>query len=310
MLKTKYPSDYGYYNGSENRAKGIQKLKDNNILSLPVERRLIKQEGSSSTYKNIAATLTSFKSSACLADTIWELKLTGSSDTSMSYINSNGLNKNSDYISRIAFLKYDINQNLIEQKLINNISKSYIWDYQKSYPIAEVINADSASVCYTSFEADGKGGWSYSGSTNISYFLTGAKSYFTGGGNITKTGLSSGIYIVSYWGRSGSVNVNSAGPTRTGKTIGSWTYYEHELSATSIAISGNNYIDELRLYPKGAQMTTATYIPLVGVNSQCDVNNRILFYEYDSTGRLKLIKDEDGKILKYTEYKYQGTSQQ
>jgi hypothetical protein len=211
--------------------------------------------------------------------------------------------------SRVKFLKYNTSGKLISQQKTNDVINSYIWDYNTNYPVAEVFNADSASIAFTGFEADGKGGWTYSGSVSGSYFITGNKSYNTGGGNITKSGLTSTTYIVSYWGRNGSVNVNSAGPTRTGKTIGDWTYYEHEVTTTSITVSGSNYIDELRLYPKGARMTTYTYTPLVGMTSQCDATNRMLFYEYDSFNRLKLVKDEDGRILKKVEYKYQGTYQ-
>jgi YD repeat-containing protein len=65
------------------------------------------------------------------------------------------------------------------------------------------------------------------------------------------------------------------------------------------------YIDELRLYPKGAQMTTYTYEPLVGITNQCDANNNITYYEYDALNRLKTIRDKDRNILKTFEYKYQ-----
>ena len=212
--------------------------------------------------------------------------------------------------SRIKFLKYNTSGKLVSQQKTNDLVSSYIWDYNNNYPVAEVTNADSASVAFTSFEADGKGGWAYSGAVSGSYFITGSKSYNMSGGNITKSGLANTTYIVSYWGKTGSVNVNSAGPTRTGKTIGAWTYYEHEITTTSITVSGSNYIDELRLYPKGALMTTYTYTPLVGMTSQCDATNRMIYYEYDSFNRLKLIKDENGRILKKVEYRYQGTYQQ
>jgi hypothetical protein len=212
--------------------------------------------------------------------------------------------------SRVKFLKYTTSGKLVSQQKTNDLVSSYIWDYTGNYPVAEVINADSASVAFTGFEADGKGGWSYSGAVSGSYFITGSKSYNMAGGNITKSGLASTAYIVSYWGKSGSANINGTGPARTGKTIGAWTYYEHEVNATSITVSGSNYIDELRLYPKGARMVSYAYTPLVGITSQCDATNKIIYYEYDSFNRLKLIKDEDGRILKKIEYRYQGTYQQ
>lgn len=310
IMRMKYPPDYAAYSGSENKAKGIEYLKGGNIVGIPVEQRVIGQAGAgSSTYKNISGVFTSFKSNRAVPDTIWDLKRIGSTDTAMSFVSSGGLNMNADYKARIAFLKYDSSLNLSEQKIINNVSKSYIWDYKNTYPVAECVNADSTSIAFTSFEADSKGRWTYSGSVSSTYSMTGAKSYNCSGGNLTKSNLTSATYIVSYWGRSGSVNVNSSGPTRTGKTVGSWTYYEHEVTGTSITVSGSNYIDELRLYPKGALMVSCTYKPLIGLSSQSDASGRIVYYEYDSFGRLKLIRDEDGKIVKSMDYKYQGTYQ-
>jgi YD repeat-containing protein len=62
----------------------------------------------------------------------------------------------------------------------------------------------------------------------------------------------------------------------------------------------------LRFYPQGAQMTTYTYTPLVGMSSECDVDNRISYYYYDALGRLRYAKDQDGNILKTIEYHYYG----
>ena len=85
-----------------------------------------------------------------------------------------------------------------------------------------------------------------------------------------------------------------------------WTLYEATVSGiTSITISGYGLIDELRMYPKGAQMITYTYIPLAGMSSQCDMNNRISYYEYDAMNRLKLIRDMDKNIIKTFDYTYQ-----
>jgi YD repeat-containing protein len=51
-------------------------------------------------------------------------------------------------------------------------------------------------------------------------------------------------------------------------------------------------------------MTTLTYEPLIGVTSQSDANNRILYYQYDDFGRLALIRDQDKNILKKICYNY------
>jgi YD repeat-containing protein len=64
-------------------------------------------------------------------------------------------------------------------------------------------------------------------------------------------------------------------------------------------------IDELRLYPANAQMTTYTYSPLKGMTSNCDVDSRVIYYNYDGLGRLRYTRDQDGNILKTIEYHYQ-----
>lgn len=204
---------------------------------------------------------------------LWESNTLAEPSTIQKSIKGNTLT------TELTFEGLDNHGNIRQTTGRDGVIHSYIWDYGAAYPIAEVIKADTNSIATTSFEADGKGGWGFSGSTNSTYSLAGNKSYLLSGGNITRSGLTNVTYIVSYWGRSGSVSVNSAGPTRTGKTIGDWTYYEHEVTTTSITVSGSNYIDELRLYPKNALMTTYTYTPLVGMTSQCDANNKITYYE-------------------------------
>ena len=58
--------------------------------------------------------------------------------------------------------------------------------------------------------------------------------------------------------------------------------FEHKVQGSQpFTIAGTGGIDELRLYPKKSQMVSYTYSPFVGISSQCDVNNRITYFEYD-----------------------------
>jgi YD repeat-containing protein len=212
--------------------------------------------------------------------------------------------------TRLRFSRYDTKGNGVEMSKENDAKSSYIWDYGRFLPIAEVRNADSASIAFTSFESDGKGNWSFSGVTSTHpSAVTGNRGYSLGGGNITKSGLSTGVtYVVSYWKRDSSSTVTVNGSSGTDAiTRNGWKLITHEVTgSSSVAISGTAYIDELRLYPKGSLMTTLTYEPMIGATSQCDPNNRIIYYEYDAFGRLALIRDQDRNVVKKICYNYNG----
>lgn len=94
--------------------------------------------------------------------------------------------------------------------------------------------------------------------------------------------------------------MNNIATSVTGYTTGGgWQFFKHKIfNPTTITVSGTGIIDELRLYPIDALMTTYTYDPLIGMTSQSTPNNDITYYIYDDFGRLKLIKDQNGKILK------------
>jgi hypothetical protein len=220
------------------------------------------------------------------------------------------------YKEKLSY-SYDNRANLTQLVPKDNIPVAYIWDYNKVYPIAEVKNVNSANeVAYTSFEADGTGGWSGINATNIEIAasaVTGQQQYnLTASTPLVKSGLnSSAAYIVTYWSKNGSYAVNgAAGTTLRSLTIGTanWTCYLHKINnpaAGTITINGSGKIDEVRLYPSTAVIATYAYTPLLGMNAQCDQNNRITRYYYDRT-RLDRICDENGNIIKKYCYNYQG----
>ncbi len=120
------------------------------------------------------------------------------------------------------------------------------------------------------------------------------------------------LYTLSLWANNTTTLVNNQGATKIGRTLNGYTYYEWDITGTSsINLSTNSAvnIDELRIYPKDAQMTTYTYAPLVGITSQTDANNRIMYYIYDGFNRLLLVRDQDKNILKKYCYNYQGQTQ-
>lgn len=212
--------------------------------------------------------------------------------------------------TRLTINGYDTQGNLMEQQKTSDIKQSYIYDYLNTYPVAQAINAPQTDIAATSFEADGKGNWTFTGIPSPDVTApTGKKSYNLANGNISKTVTPNGSYVISMWkSATATITVSNSILLKTGFTINDWTYVEYLLqdqNVSTVTISGAGNIDELRLYPKDAQMTTYTYEPLIGLTTQCDVNNNITYYEYDAFGRLKTIRDKDKNILKAFDYKYQ-----
>lgn len=204
---------------------------------------------------------------------------------------------------------YDNKANIISTGKENDLTKTFVWDYNLRYPIAEIINGSNDNVAATSFEADGTGNWTISSSERSSGGITGKYCYDCSKGAINKTALNSAItYIVSYWTTNNDpfTIAGTQGSVIRGKKIGNWTYFEHKITgASQVAIPQNTgLIDELRLYPADAQMTTYTYEPFAGITSKCIANNTIVYYEYDEFSRLKLIRDQDGNIVKTFKYNY------
>jgi hypothetical protein len=211
--------------------------------------------------------------------------------------------------TRFTYHKYSTDGLPLEVSKAGDIKQFYLWDYKDAYPVAQVINADAASVAYTSFEADSKGSWTFTGASGFDLTApTGRRAYLLSGGSLVKTGLDAGkMYTLSYWSKSGlQQTVNGTVSVLAGKTLNGWKYFEHKVSgSTQYTLSGSANVDEVRLYPEAARMTTSTYEPGLGLTSQCDANNTIIYYEYDDFRRLTLLRDEHRNILKKYCYNFQ-----
>lgn len=216
--------------------------------------------------------------------------------------------RNPSYFKLENELQYDGEGNLV-QKISNNNNTSFINDYSERYVTATVANATYSNIAYSSFEANGTGNWNFNFSAvqqNDGY--TGTKSFKFGvAGGISKTGLSSSkSYLVTYWQKnnSGAISVNG----QTGQVLyeaNGWKLYEVTISnSTTVTLSGTGIIDELRLHPTEALMSTVTYEEGIGKVAECDANNRAMFYEYDALGRLKIVRDQNRNIIKTYEYNY------
>jgi YD repeat-containing protein len=66
-------------------------------------------------------------------------------------------------------------------------------------------------------------------------------------------------------------------------------------SSSSITISGNCLMDELKVYPVEASLKTFTYSQN-GMISNSNEANEVSTFKYDAFGRLTLIGDNEGQV--------------
>lgn len=188
------------------------------------------------------------------------------------------------YENRVRFFGYDDRSNVVGVSKEGDVRMTYLWGYNKLYPIAEAVNAQASDIFHTSFEET-------EGNSNEGDARTGRRSR-TAGYSKSLTGLTNGAYVLSYWQKSG----------------GNWVFQMNVVNVVNgtYTISLSGQVDEIRFHPASAQMITFTYDPLVGMTSRCDISGIITFYEYDDYGRLRCIRDKDKMILKTFDYQYQG----
>jgi YD repeat-containing protein len=227
-------------------------------------------------------------------------------------------NPSSFYQSKVNF-KYNAWGNIIRQNLQDDIKTSYVYDYSDLYPTAQVTNAESHEIAYTSFEADmsNSGGWAINGGTSSTTAFIGNKGYtFSGGAELWVYDVpASKTYTVSFWQYGlGAVTVKSNSTvinpiTSLTMTRNGWTYYEYLLPNTTVSVtvsSANATIDELRLYPSNALMTNYCYDPQMGQTATISTKNDVQFYEYDASGRLVVVRDQNKNVLKRICYNFAG----
>jgi hypothetical protein len=318
----KYPQDYIPTGQTATGNSILDSMIGRNIVAAVIEKQDSLYYSGSSTGYITGAQLSLFRIlssnlNTVVPDKIYKLGIQ-SPITNFQPFSFTGNTVSTDSRNRLmaSFDQYDTRNNMQQYTTTDQAPVSIIWDYLNKYPIAQVKNAGITDVAATSFEADGYGNWSpFTGSiTTVSsapFPPTGNNYYnLTTSAVLNKSGLVSGkTYIVSYWSKNGAYSVSGGtGSSVTGKTINGWTYYEHTIAASSatLTISGTGAIDEVRLYPSTAQMTTYTYSPLVGMATSCDVDNKVSYYFYDGLQRLKWVKDQDGNVIKTYQYHYMG----
>lgn len=179
------------------------------------------------------------------------------------------------YEDRLENVAYDANDLLVSQKQTDGSLISYQWGYNGSFPVASCKNAASNEFFYAGFEPDTLSGHTGRGSYAGDYYLNFS---IPNGRN----------YIYSYWY----------------KQSGNWVFSGELAYTGAVTLSAGDAIDDVRVYPADAQMSTFTYDELVGKTSETDAKNMTTYYEYDNFQRLVNVKDQNGDIVKNYQYNY------
>jgi len=108
-------------------------------------------------------------------------------------------------------------------------------------------------------------------------------------------------YIWSYQGKHLVAEVKNATFEQVKTALGN--IMPESLSAS--LLPDMTLINGLRVKLQGSQVTTYTYKPLTGITTITDPNGATTRYEYDTSGRLRYIKDNNAKIIQEYNYHYQ-----
>lgn len=183
------------------------------------------------------------------------------------------------------YLSYNADGFLRTYSKRNDKVNGILWGFNNNKILADITNVGTGNFAYSSFENNAMGDFN-GGITEISHGspLTGVTSY---SGTLTYTVTVPGNYIVNL------TSANAAVPTVNGATgtstalAGAYKLYQWKLvNPTTVTISGTE-MDEVKLYPEGAQMTTYTYQGQLGnMVGKVNPDGKYEQYDFDPMGRL------------------------
>jgi hypothetical protein len=213
-------------------------------------------------------------------------------------------------------IMYDDVYGNVTQVRQDGISVAYLYDKDGNYNVAQAVNAEIADFAYTSFESGADDSWqfdvgrlreseSYSGSTSLILNQTALV--------LTKSLDSAKKYKLSLWCKKNQEIAAPAVITVNGVDVevaDKWAFHELEVKGGALKIEGNALVDEVRVHPEHSNVLSFIYRPLAGIKTMLDRNGQRTFYDYyDSTFRLRMIKDDHLNILQSFEYNFYNTSQ-
>ncbi|SHM44453.1 hypothetical protein [Flavobacterium chilense] len=124
-------------------------------------------------------------------------------------------------------------------------------------------------------------------------------------GNIVQYTLENGAPVSFIWGYYKSQPIAKI-ENATYSQVSSYVANLQGLSNTGTETDLINALNALRSSLPNAMITTYTHIPLIGVSTITDPKGDQITYIYDSLGRLRFVKDAQGKLLSENQYHYKN----
>ncbi len=250
------------------------------------------------------------------------------------------LKRHASYNEQVEILKHDALGRYLEVSKRGQPLVSFLWPSKGQSPIAQAINAKSNEIYFSSLEENN--GWdnglsaydntrAHTGrrSGRIDAPVSGPEALAHPSSWLDVNITSPTKFKYSGWIYSTANYVEIFLLTRVNTTDyvtyhdhvittekNKWVYVEKEFTVPAGVIQmrlrvdnnggGTVWFDDLRLHPSSAQMLTYTLDPVLGLTSTSDVNSRPVTYEYDGLGKLYLVKDKEGNIIKKYCYNYKG----
>jgi hypothetical protein len=232
--------------------------------------------------------------------------------------------------------KRDDKGNVVESKIADQVYSATLWDNRIGQKTAIVSNARFEEIAHTSFEGEfqpigvpdfNRGNW-YFQRGNVVHEqpnqtnppITGQCYYNLSGSDEVYTAFAptnGKNYILSLWATvMPRVMIGNQYLLFTENTqVGNWRFYTVEFTGSGEMLKVSRHpgsldpikLDELRLYPSQATMSTMTHEPLFGISSKSDERGNTIYYEYDPMGRLKVTRDLNRNIISVNRQVVAGT---
>jgi YD repeat-containing protein len=128
-------------------------------------------------------------------------------------------------------------------------------------------------------------------------------------GNLKQFQKTDDVSTVYLWGYNQRYPIAEVKNATYPEVLSALSMSESQVNALSDETSIRSAMNTLRANLKKAMVTSFTHDPLVGLTSQTGPDGITVFYEYDQLQRLKVIKDQQGNIVKRYQYHYTGQPQ-